>query len=1592
MANASVMERILDHARQDLLDLSARNRLISTPRDTSGSKRLDIIDERSNEVFRHLVREKKAFTFLAGRGADGHQDAIPDPIPALAQPDDEAPAADRHVDSRLQTKLSSEGLQTRLLDLSCEARTSVEEQGVSILYLALGFLTWYESPSSDKARYAPLLLIPVELERPTAVSKFRLKYREEEVVTNLSLKAKLWKEFQIDLPEVPDNDDLTPDAYFNAVSTAVSAQARWAVLRNDIVLWFFSFAKYLMYRDLSPENWPEHAPLAKNGLLSSLLNDGFPNDPPLCGDQDKIDDLIVPENMVHVTDADSSQALVIEEVRRGRNLVVQGPPGTGKSQTITNMIATAVKEGKRVLFVAEKLAALEVVKSRLDRLQLGPVCLELHSHKANKRDVLNEIGRTMNLGRPKMNGFAGTVDALRNARDRLNRHAAIMNLPTRKSEVTPFQILGRLVALYAKGGRPVDFELAGAIDWTKHDYLEKCGLLQDFEVHLRRVGVPDFNPWRGVRLAAPVLPTDLQQFIARIEELRIHVKGIQDATHDLVKVLHVREQESLQLRATDSLCRFAEKVLDAPPMDRDQIGDAVWDQRRDAISELVKSGQTHEECRSQLDGAITDVAWETDLREPRRQIAAYGRGWFPWIRRGYRDAVACLRGIMQHDLPSDFKDRLRIIDTITKSQKLSREINDDVKAGALGRAAFGSRWNGVRSNWSELAAIVAWEQSCREAKLPNTVRKIAGRFNDPDGCRRALIALKDNARRLRNDFPRLCQDLCLEIGHAFENAELDLIPLKSLAERLALWCDNSESLSTWIAFSIRAQNLRSIGLETLIDRICAGTIAGDAALAQFQLAYYETLLRDLFRTHPAFATFDGETYEQWIAEFRQHDLNRIELAKLEVALAHHESIPRGAGLGDTAIVRREIEKKRNIMPIRKLLKEAGGAIQAIKPVFMMSPISVAQFLEPGAISFDLLLIDEASQVNPVDAFGAIARAKQIVVVGDSKQLPPTSFFSKILDDDTLPDDETTVSAGDLESVLGLCLARGVMPRMLEWHYRSRHHSLIAVSNREFYDNRLFVVPSPSETDERNGLRFRLVKDGVFDRGGAANNRIEARAVARAVIEHARKFPSTSLGVGAFSVAQRDAIRNELELQIRQESGLDEFFACGRPEPFFVKNLENIQGDERDVIFISVGYGRDSSGYMAMNFGPLSSDGGERRLNVLISRARERCEVFSSITADDIDLDRGRSRGVAAFKTFLRFAQTGVLDDRTPTGREFDSDFERQVSNALTGLGYAVDCQVGSAGFVLDLAVKDPQSPGRYLLGIECGGATYHSSRAARDRDRLREHVLRDRGWKIYRIWSTDWFHRPNEQLKKAVAAIERAKIELDAAKFQEEPAEVNPAPRVGTVIERDQAATGDPECTIPEWVIPYEEARFTVTHSTPIHELPVQNLAEIVARVVQVESPIHRDEIARRITTLWGLDRTGSRIAESVETAIDHLVRKQDVFDKSDFICLTDRESIPVRNRQDVASATLRKTELIPPDEIREALWRLVSGHVGARRDELRTMVARIFGFRSTSAQLKINIDRHIDALLQSGQMSERDEKLFIEMNGQLANCDVPEP
>jgi very-short-patch-repair endonuclease len=932
-------------------------------------------------------------------------------------------------------------------------------------------------------------------------------------------------------------------------------------------------------------------------------------------------------------------------------------------------------------------------------------------------------------------------------------------------------------------------------------------------------------------------------------------------------------------------------------------------------------------------------------------------------------------------LPGGLAERLKLVDSMIEARDDAGSLDQDPSLSQLGWDAFGGRWEGSKSDWNSLTEIVRWESDCRDARSPWAHREVLSRVERPEVLKIPLGVVSTRLKATSGGLQELARTLALDCEEAFGNESLYAVPIHDLIVKLQSWQKHPESLSKWVGYQMRRRRLEGSGLGGIVAGIHEGRIATSAALDQFQAAYYQALIRQVFRSHPELAEFDGRSHERRIEEFRGLDRERIDMARGEVATAHYDAIPRHATGGEMAVLRREFEKKRRHKPIRQLIKEAGTAILAIKPVFMMSPISVAQYLEPGSVTFDLLLIDEASQVSPVDALGAMARCSQVVVVGDDKQLPPTRFFSKMLDEDEVRGDDDGLNASDLESILGLCIAQGMSQRMLRWHYRSRHHSLIAVSNREFYDSRLHVIPSPTPITESHGLHFRPVEGGVFDRGGTATNRVEAKAVAGAVIEHARRSPGQSLGVGAFSVAQRDAIRDELERLQREHPELAEFFSAGRSDPFFVKNLENIQGDERDVIFISVGYARDASGYLAMNFGPLSSEGGERRLNVLISRARERCEVFSSITTDDIDLQRAKSRGAAAFKTFLRYAATGILDSPAPTGGDFDSDFERQVALALEGHGYEVHRQVGTAGFLIDLAIIDPAKPGRYLLGIECDGATYHSSRSARDRDRLREAVLRDRGWKLHRVWSTDWFHRPVEELRKVAAAIEEARIDLDLDEGTDAEREIDsPVPEVTDVeIERTTTEPGTPVLGNGySWASSYVEANPKVPNSTPIPETGPTVLAKVVAEVVKIEGPIHRDEIARRITSLWGQQRTGARIAEAVSKAIDAGVLSGTLQADSDFINHGQQPVILVRDRSEVTSSSLKKPEMIPPAEMRRAILCLVAEQIGLRREELPSMVGRLLGFKTTSAKLKEMIEGVSSSMLESSEVISRDEKLFL--------------
>lgn len=1549
----------LQSQRRVLLDLTYRNRLLNVPQKAS-SRSITVHDELSAEILR-LLLEKKSLSFspiAVGEEEEGlaaDEGAADAEFPTLEQPEGMGSAgqsvAVRHTDNRLQTRLRSEHLQKRLLEIYYEARTMLEEQGVNVLYIALGQLQFKESVDAEESRHSPLVLVPVTLERKSARDRFYLRWNEEDPQENLSLREKLRADFGIMLPEFPDAESFDLESYFAAIREAVALQAGWRVVENSIQLGFFSFAKLLMFLDLDPSKWPQDKQIDRNPLVSGLLGGGFADEGPVFPSGPCSMDQFVPvSEMKHVLDCDSSQAMAIEAVRRGHNMVIQGPPGTGKSQTIANLIATAIADGRNVLFVSEKMAALEVVKRRLEEVGLGPSCLELHSNKANKKAVLEELGRTLSLGPPSDSQSESTIAKLDQLRNQLNAHVQGMHVAVGAARITPYRILGEISRLRKRVGR-AKYQLPAAVGWTLEDAELRAALIKELCESLSLVGNPSNSPWRGIS-HPPVLRSQAEEMVEQARALRVRLRVLADSAKALAGALSLPIADSLA--DIDIQCGIGERIASAPAFDRSAIGSGVWSAGLDALREALRHGRIFCDVIRRRGAIVAESAWHIDWLPQRQIVAGRGRSWLRWLSGDYRMAINQLRSSLKVSLPKDYEQRLALLDDLVAGQRAREQLKAVTETA---KSAFGSVWRSESTDWDLADSILAWVEQQAPTTVGVDVRKLAVDVVSRPALGIAVKTALTAKLAFIDSFHSVAQTLQVDFAVAFDDRPWNQEPLDNLSERFDRWSEGPEGLMRWLAFSELQRRCTSLGIGDVVASFADSAELQAIAVDHFWMEYFQALAKEAAKAYPDLARFEGRRHDTVVQQFRDWDKKRLHASQVQAAGAHYARMPKATVgiVGTLGELRSEIAKKRGHMALRKLIKRCGSPIQAIKPIFMMSPLSVAQFLEPGAIEFQLLVIDEASQVEPVDALGAIARCRQIVVVGDDKQLPPTSFFSRIMGSDELDDVEEGAQARDLESILSLCAAKGLPQRMLRWHYRSRHESLIAVSNKEFYKGELFIVPSPDRGRNQSGLRFHHLPDGRFDRGNSFKNEVEAAAIARAVLDHARVNPHLTLGVGAMSVRQRQAITDEIELLRREHSDLEAFVTSHKHEPFFVKNLENIQGDERDVIFISIGYGRaKSDDKMYQNFGPLNADGGHRRLNVLITRARERCEVFSSIVADDIRVDGQSKLGVIALKSFLQYAQHGDLGIPVMTGRGADSPFEEAVQAELTKRGFKVDNQVGVAGFFIDLAVVDPDVPGRYLLGIECDGATYHSAASARDRDRLRQEILEAHGWTMHRIWSTDWFQNESTELSRLELAIEAAKAWRKRERKERAPLAQPALPRAVAQAE-----------SIPR----YQEARFRPDHSSlQPHEVPIASMAVTVERIIEIEGPIHEEEIVARVRDLWGLARAGSRIQAAVKDAVLHASKTRNMSAESD-CWLISGAKVHVRDRSEAVSRTLKRPELIPPQEIRQAILLVVRESHGVHRSEVAVAVARVLGFQSTSQQLRERIDRQLEALLRGRKL-----------------------
>jgi very-short-patch-repair endonuclease len=1012
----------------------------------------------------------------------------------------------------------------------------------------------------------------------------------------------------------------------------------------------------------------------------------------------------------------------------------------------------------------------------------------------------------------------------------------------------------------------------------------------------------------------------------------------------------------------------------------------------DVLTEIWKWGGVLNERLQDVAG--TNEAWLTKLREILAQAVqqsvktllaggSVGNKLVTFCETFSVFDEACqsfvLEAALQRPLLEDAEDYFASAEHcqsvfLTAAPRL-REINAGFASGAASaEASLGILWQNGEPSAESLIKLPAWGGSLHSrmqafagedfAWLGSFRQLLASLFTEGPSVYAPGTAIGSRMARFReqwSDFSRGLQRYAAEVrlSEATLNSAADyLAATRAFAERVAgAW----PKIREWCSWQKARQETVALGLTPLAEKLESPDDAGLVMPELFERSFRRALLFAIVEKEPVLRDFFGNEHNERIERFRELDERLAKLSTDLIRARLATGIPRDNGKDDVpkaeiGLLRRELAKRVRHIPVRQLIGRIPTLLPRLKPCVLMSPLSVAQYLEASHETFDVVIFDEASQIPVWDAIGAIARGSQLIVVGDPKQLPPTNFFASNTDDD---DNLTPDEHKDLESILDELMTHGLRHKRLQWHYRSRHEGLITFSNRQYYENDLLTFPSPEL--ELGGVQFRHIPNARYDKGKSRTNRLEAEALVQELVTRLRdpRSPRRSYGVVTFSQAQQALVENLLDEERRKYPDIEHHFGEEPPvesEPVFVKNLENVQGDERDVILFSICYGMDEAGKLSMNFGPLNREGGERRLNVAVTRAKHEVLVFSGLRGDQIDLTRTQRRGVRDLKYFLEYAERGprALAAATTTASlaDADSEFERMVADRIRTAGYDVHHQVGCSGYRIDLAVVDPTAPGRYLLGVECDGATYHRAATARDRDKLRQAVLEDLGWKLHRIWSTDWWHSADSEIEKLLNAITRIKeereLELSSRAVLNEvlsdPEAVTDS-SIESPPELDSNALGSGFSNAGSGTSVYEVADFTsFSLEISAERFYDQNyettLTQLIAHVLEKEAPILDEVLVNRIARAHGFQRSGRVIQDRVlELAKRYYHVRRDPIGGLFIWRDSKAPDIWSQYRAPVSEESTRRIEEIAFEELRAAIPAAPIGDIAVE-------IARIFGIR----------------------------------------------
>ena len=1257
---------------------------------------------------------------------------------------------------------SEKDLENALKFVFRASRNSLEENGANSLFLVLGMLKWFESERSTLARFAPVVLMPVDIIRKSG-NNYVLRTRDEESIINTTLLELLKQQFAIDLsvlqPLPVDESGVDIIKILNTVRHAVKDMKRWQVM-EEAELGLFSFNKFVMWNDLH-----NNAEKLKENVIVKSLMEGLVKleDVDDVIDAREIDKTSQPKDFCIPIDVDSSQLEAVIESGRGKSFILYGPPGTGKSQTITNMIANALYQGKRVLFVAEKMAALEVVEKRLDKVGLAPFCLELHSNKVTKSYFLRQMQKALDVVHTKEPAdYQQTSERLFAHRKELMTYIEALHRK-QPSQMSLYDCITHCLSIKGeelKGSLPAPDKV------TKADMARWTETIEGLDTVFRVAGHPTGHPLDGL------YPKESSS-----AHLQLLMKAVDAYGKDYEEAERARQALPFVMEMADDDLEWVGKMTEA-------------------LSHLPRRN------------AQEFVRLNADDLEDQWEIV--GQKWFLprfFAKRSFMKTV-------RQYVPT------AVFDEVPQLLAHQREYIAQLKDFCLRHKADYDQTE---------QAIFQTMTSERLADMVKQRDKVNGRLD-------ALLKLVDTKAKGERR-------------------------LAEVYEKTSTWLSNEGRLKDWCLWVEKRQQLMNDGLVAVVE---AFELHGKQP-AEVRDALVKTLCHQqamhIVEQDPMLAKFNGLIFEDLVEKYKQATYTFQDLSKKELYCSLAAKVPSqtlaATSNSEMGILKRNIANGGRGMSIRKIIDQIPTLLPKLCPCMLMSPISVAQYIDMDGEKFDLVIFDEASQMPTSEAIGAIARGKALICVGDPKQMPPTSFFT------TQQVDEDEAEIDDMDSILDDCITLSMPGHYLSWHYRSKHESLIAFSNQQYYEGKLRTFPS---TDDRKS-KVRLVRvEGTYDKGHTRSNPAEAQAIVKEVIRRLedpelRKF---SIGIVSFSKVQQNLIEDILIDELAQRPELEQL-TMNMEERIFVKNLENVQGDERDVILFSVGYGPDIDGRVSMNFGPLNNEGGERRLNVAVSRARYEMIVFATLRAEQIDMNRSKAKGVEGLKHFIEFADKGFFDaeqqlplfqtesDEGGNDREMIS----LIADELRQHGYDVMTDVGRSQFKIDIAVVNPTNSDEYIMGILCDGRKYYDTKTVRDREIVQTGVLKGLSWNIMRVWTVDWYANRDKVVERILHRLEDIKNNIKPKADASEEAKKIAAKAFNV---NDLKVEKTTEYQLPK-----------AYQNKDIGLIPPSEIQKAVAYTVEQTVSIPKEELYRQAVRVLGFARRTTRSDAVIQHAIDYL-------------------------------------------------------------------------------------------------------------------------